>query len=121
MPANVYECMFLLDTTKVAGDLPTADRQLRTILERNNAEVLVSRPWDERRLTYPIHKQKKGSYHIVYYRMDSLKQAELERDLKLNENLLRHMTLAVDPKWSDAVMVVYRFYHVSVYVPHVNQ
>jgi len=48
MPANVYECMFLLDTNKVAGDVTAAAQQLRTILERNQAEILASRPWDER-------------------------------------------------------------------------
>ena len=36
MPANVYECMFLLDTNKVAGNLDTADKQLHAILEKNH-------------------------------------------------------------------------------------
>ena len=44
MAANVYECMFLLDTSKVAGDVAAADKSIRSILERNHAEVLVSRP-----------------------------------------------------------------------------
>ncbi len=43
MPANVYECMFLLDTSKVAGDVPAAEKQLHTILERHHAEILVAR------------------------------------------------------------------------------
>ena len=93
MSANVYEAMFLLDTNKVAGDVPTAAGHLHSLLEKNNAEVLVSRPWDERKLAYPIKKQKKGAYHIVYYRMDSLKQIELERDLALNETVLRQLTV----------------------------
>ena len=41
---NVYECMFLLDTNKVAGDVPAAAKQLHGILEKNQAEVLASRP-----------------------------------------------------------------------------
>ena len=39
MPANVYECMFLLDTNKVAGDQAAAAKQLHTILERVVEEV----------------------------------------------------------------------------------
>ena len=48
MPAAVYECMFLLDTNKVAGDVPGAAKQLHGILEKNNAEVLASRSEDKR-------------------------------------------------------------------------
>ena len=55
MPLSVYECMFLLDTTKVAGDVPAAAQQLHALLEKNKAEILASRPWDERRLAYPIN------------------------------------------------------------------
>src|SRR5437667_95762 len=43
MPANVYECMFLLDTNKVSGDVPAAAGQLHGQLERHAAEILASR------------------------------------------------------------------------------
>jgi len=61
MAANVYECMFLLDTSKVAGDVAAADKSIRSILERNHAEVLVQPSLGERRLSYAIGSQKKGS------------------------------------------------------------
>ena len=73
MAANVYECMFILDTTKVAGNLETADKQLRTLLEKNNAEVLVSRLWSEQKLTYPIKTQKKGIYYLTYFSSEEQK------------------------------------------------
>ena len=70
MPANVYECMFLLDTNKVAGDVPSAAKQLHGILEKNHAEILASRPWNEQRLAYPIKNHKKGLYYLVYFRTE---------------------------------------------------
>ena len=81
MPANVYECMFLLDTNKVAGDVKSASDQIHGILERNGAEVLASRPWDERKLAYPVKGQKKGLYYLTYSREDveQLDRSELER------------------------------------------
>ena len=84
MPASVYECMFLLDTNKVAGDVPGAAKQLHAILERNNAEVLVARPWDERRLAYPIGNQKKGLYYLTYFSADGKSLPGIDRDCKLN-------------------------------------
>ena len=78
MAANVYECLFLLDTTKVAGDVPAAAKQIQTILERHNAEILASRPWDERRLAYPVNGQKKGLYYLTYFRMEPKNLPEIQ-------------------------------------------
>ena len=90
MPANVYECMFLLDTNKVAGDVPAAAKQLHAMLETNQAEILASRPWDERRLAYPIKSHKKGLYYLTYFRTEGKNVVSIEHDFALNEMILRH-------------------------------
>ncbi len=104
MAANVYECMFLLDTTKVAGDVPAAEKQLRTLLEKNHAEVLVARPWDERRLAYPIKKQKKGLYFLIYFSSEGKNLPNIEHDCALAESILRMMILKIDPKLVDTML-----------------
>src|SRR5579864_5185484 len=111
MPANVYECMFLLDTNKVAGDVPAAAQQLRGILERNHAEVLASRPWDERRLAYPIKNHKKGLYYLTYFRSEGKNLINIERDVALNELILRSMVLKVDPKLVETMLALARDEH----------
>jgi small subunit ribosomal protein S6 len=111
MPANVYECMFLLDPNKVAGDVPSAAKQLHGLLERNNAEVLASRPWDERRLAYPIKGHKKGLYYLTYFRTEGKNLLNLERDLALNEMVLRYLVLHVDPKLVDIMLQLARDEH----------
>ena len=111
MPANVYECMFLLDTSKVAGDTANADKQLRTIFERNNAEVLVSRPWDERRLMYPIRNQKKGLYYLTYFSAEGKSLAGIEGDCKLSEMILRQMILRIDAKLVDTMLSIAKGEH----------
>jgi small subunit ribosomal protein S6 len=111
MPANVYECMFLLDPNKVAGDVPAAAKQVHTLLERNHAEVLASRPWDERRLAYPIKGHKKGLYYLTYFRTEGKNLLNLERDLALNELVLRYLVLYVDPKLVDTMLQVAKDEH----------
>src|SRR2546423_14593302 len=96
MPANVYECMFLLDTNKVAGDVPAAAQQLHTLLERNNAEILASRPWDERRLAYTFRNPSKGPYFSTYFRSDGKNLINTGPDLALNAPALRHCNLKID-------------------------
>jgi small subunit ribosomal protein S6 len=111
MPANVYECMFLLDTSKVAGDVPAAEKQLHTILERHHAEILASRPWDERRLAYAIGNQKKGLYFLTYFRTEGKNLVNIERDFALNETIMRTMVLRVDPKLVDTMLALAREEH----------
>src|ERR1700730_10741927 len=104
MAANIYECMFLLDPTKVARDVPGADKQLRTLLEKNHAEVLVSRPWDERRLAYPIKNQKKGLYYLTYFSSEGKNLTNIEHDCALSELILRMMILKIDPKLVETML-----------------
>ena len=111
MPANVYECMFLLDTNKVAGDVPTAAGQIKQLLERNNAEVLANRPWDERRLAYPIKGHKKGLYYLTYFKADGKEVKNIEHDFQLSELVLRHLVLHVDPKLVDIMLQLARDEH----------
>lgn len=111
MPANVYECLFLLDPTKVAGDVPAAAQQLHGILEKNQAEILASRPWDERRLAYSMGTHKKGLYYLTYFRVDAKNLVNIEHDCKLNETILRQLVLRIDPKLVDNMLAVARDEH----------
>src|SRR5579872_4560908 len=112
MPANVYECMFLLDTNKVAGDVPAAAKQLHGILEKNHAEILASRPWNEQRLAYPVKGHKKGLYYLVYFRTEGPNLVTIENDFSLMPELvLRSLTLRIDPKLVDAMLAMARDEH----------
>src|SRR5262245_33873539 len=104
MAANVYECMFILDSSKVAGNLDTAEKQLRTILEKHNAEVLVARLWDERKFTYQIKNQKKGIYFLTYFSSEGKNLAPIEHDCSLNEMILRQMVIKIHPKLVETML-----------------
>lgn len=110
MPTQTYETLFLLDPTKVSADADGVKAQLHTLIERHGGHVEISRPWDyNHKLTYPIGKSKKGSFHIIYYTFESTKQAELERDFALQEGLiLRQLTSKLDPKWKEEILKVAR-------------
>ena len=110
MAIQTYETLFLLDPTKVSADADGVKTQIHHIIERHGGHVDISRPWDyNHKLTYPIGKQKKGSFHIVYYTFESTKQSELERDFALQEGLiLRQLTSKLDPKWKEEILKVAR-------------
>jgi small subunit ribosomal protein S6 len=113
MSANVYECMFLLDANKVAGDVHAAQAQLHGILEKHSAEILASRPWDERRLAYPVNGHKKGLYYLTYFKIEGKKLVDIEQDVALNETILRSMVLRIDPKLVDTMLAIARDEHAT--------
>jgi small subunit ribosomal protein S6 len=96
--------MFLLDPNKVSGDVQGAAKQLHALLERNGAEIIASRPWDERKLAYPIKNVKKGLYYLTCFRCEGPKVPELERDFLLAELIVRHLIIKVDPKLEQAII-----------------
>ncbi|HEX4591172.1 MAG TPA: 30S ribosomal protein S6 [Gemmataceae bacterium] len=111
MPVNVYEALIMLDTSKVAGDVPAVQQQLHAIMDRNKVEVLASRPWDERRLAYPIHGQKKALFYLIYFKGTGEHLVGIEHDLKLNETVLRAMTLRIEPKLEETMLSLARDPH----------
>jgi small subunit ribosomal protein S6 len=103
--------MFLLDPTKVAGDVPAAAKQLESLLTKNQAEILASRQWDERRLAYQIRSHKKGLYYLIYFRAEGKNLVNIERDCALNETIIRSLFIRVHPKLVDDMLRVARDEH----------
>ena len=108
MPIELYETLFMLDSTRYASDADAIKGQLHTTLERYGSEIVVSRMWDDRKLFYAIRKQKKAVFHIVYYKCESTKQREIERDFAINESVMRLLTSHVDPKWAETILDIAR-------------
>ena len=62
-----------------------------------NGEILRRDDWGKRKLAYTINKRQHGYYVIFYYKAEAAVVAAMEAALKLNENVLRWMTLADYP------------------------
>ena len=62
-----------------------------------SGEVLRRDDWGKRKMAYQINKKTHGFYVIFYYKADSSVVSTLEAAFKLNDNVLRWMTLADYP------------------------
>lgn len=101
MPANTYEGMFLLDSTKAAVSWDAAVQHVHDILAKHNAQIVASRQWDERRLAYPIEGHKKGTYLLTFFQADPSQLKEITADCRLSDLILRELILKVHPKLAD--------------------
>lgn len=50
--------------------------------------------WGKRKLAYPIRKQEEGQYVLLQTEMESSFCAELERNLKLQESVMRYLIVS---------------------------
>ena len=93
---RLYEALFLVDSGEAAADWQGINDHIKKVLERNEAEILSMRKWDERPLAYPIAGKKRGTYILVYFNVPSLKLTEIERDSQLSERIMRVLILRGD-------------------------
>lgn len=93
---NLYEGMFLLHQQAVSSDFAGCVDFLKQVFERAEAELIVLRRWDERRLAYTIKGQRRGTFMLTYFRARSTQIANIERDCNLSEQVLRSMILRAD-------------------------
>jgi small subunit ribosomal protein S6 len=53
--------------------------------------------WGLRDLAYPIRKQRRAAFHIIEFNGNGQAVAELERNLRIFDSVLRYITVQVDP------------------------
>ena len=104
MATNVYEGMFILDSNRYARDAGGVSNQVSALITKCGGEMLVSRLWEERRLAYPIKGQRKGTYWLTYFKLDSQQVGLLTRETQLNDNILRALFVKIDARIADALV-----------------
>jgi small subunit ribosomal protein S6 len=72
------------------------NEQMKALIEENGGHIAKIEYWGLRNLTYRIKKNRKGHYSL--YAIDAPAPAvkEMERQMSLNEDVLRYMTLRMD-------------------------
>jgi small subunit ribosomal protein S6 len=93
---RLYEALFLVDAGEAASDWQGINDHIKKVLDRNEAEILSMRKWDDRPLAYPIMGKKRGVYILVYFNANSNKLADMEHDIRLSERIMRSMILRGD-------------------------
>ena len=90
-----YETLLILDPRlneeEVAALLTKTQETLKTL----GGEVGKAESWGKRRLAYDMRKQREGTYAVLESKAEPATIKEFERQLKLNEQVLRYFTTRV--------------------------
>ncbi|MGQ9677549.1 MAG: 30S ribosomal protein S6 [Chloroflexota bacterium] len=86
-----YELMFIISPRVSEEETGGVIDRVHQYIANAKGEVAKTEPLGLRRLAYPIRDFREGFYVVVHFRMDPKATTELERNLKLTEDIIRHL------------------------------
>jgi small subunit ribosomal protein S6 len=96
--AQNYECALLLHPGLSDEEVQNWLTNFSKLITDRKGEVLQTQVWGKRRLEYPILREKEAIYAFIYFRMEKSAGdlvVEFERQVRINDSLLREMTVQV--------------------------
>ncbi|MFC1490947.1 30S ribosomal protein S6 [Candidatus Latescibacterota bacterium] len=91
-----YDTTFIIDGNLGVDDREVVINKFCDSLKNLGGEIEQVIRWGTRTLTHEINKRNRGFYVILYYTADPSVIKTFERELRINENILRYMTLIFD-------------------------
>ena len=91
-----YEFMFILDPTLDDAASLAVVEQVEGILKAQGGQIVSLKPWERRRLAYPIAGHHEGLYMLCYFDAPPDAIQGIERRVRLAEGVLRFIVVRTD-------------------------
>jgi small subunit ribosomal protein S6 len=91
-----YELLFVLDPDLDEEKKATLIETVKSVINDNGGEAGEADVWGDRRLAYAINKKNTGYYVVLPFKADADLPKELDRRLRINENVMRHIIVCQD-------------------------
>ncbi|BDB66238.1 30S ribosomal protein S6 [Helicobacter cinaedi] len=93
-----YETMFILKPTLVEEEIKTRIDFFKEVITKNGGEIETCLDMGMRNLAYEIKKNKRGYYFVIYFKAEPSLILELERNYRINEEILRFIVIKYESK-----------------------
>ena len=99
---NRYELTYIIDAALEETARKELIEKISGLIVANGGEVeKVDETWGKRRLAYAINYKTEGWYVLVTMKAPAELPRELERNLQINENVLRYLVVKLEEKRSN--------------------
>lgn len=96
---NRYELIYIIDTALEEDARKEQIEKFSALIAREGGEVeKVDETWGKRRLAYPINDKLEGYYVQVLFKAPPELPREIERNMRINENVMRSLVVRIDEK-----------------------
>ncbi len=92
----LYECVLIARQDISAAQAEALSEQFAQIIRDNGGTIEKTEYWGLKTLTYKVKKNRKGHYTLFNISAPAAAIAEMERNMSINEDVLRYMTVRVD-------------------------
>lgn len=96
MANRTYEVMYIAAPDTAEDDIAKLNDAVTKLVEKEGGTVAVVEGWGRRKLAYPINKKTEGFYVLLEIVGSGQEIAELERRFRVNDVIMRYMTVRVD-------------------------
>ncbi|TXE89419.1 30S ribosomal protein S6 [Campylobacter volucris] len=93
-----YEVLFILKPTLTEEEVSAKLEFVKEILTKNGAQIESVVPMGTRKLAYKIKKYERGTYFVIYFKAPTNLIAELERVLRITEEVIRFLIVKYENK-----------------------
>lgn len=93
---SLYEVIFILRQDLATSEVDTIIEDFNKIIKDNGGNVSKTEYWGLRNLSYEIKKNKKGHYVFLGVEAPGTLVKELQRKMKINENVIRYIVVRVE-------------------------
>lgn len=90
-----YETIYVLRPDIDADSADRVAHRVSDVVEREHGKLVKFESWGRRKLAYEVNKQRKGVYVYVKYLGRGGLVQELERNLRMQDVVLKHLTVQV--------------------------
>ena len=92
----LYECVYIARQELTVAQTEQLSKDLIKIISSNDGEIKNQEYWGLRNLAYKIRKNRKGHYTMFHIDSPPSTIIELERNMRLNEDILRYLTIKIE-------------------------
>ena len=93
---SLYECVFIARQDVSATQVDSLVETFQNVITESGGTIGKTENWGLRTIAYKIKKNRKGHYVLMNIDAHSDAVLEMERQMRINEDVLRYLTLRVD-------------------------
>ncbi|MBT5078043.1 MAG: 30S ribosomal protein S6 [Candidatus Marinimicrobia bacterium] len=93
---NYYETLYIVHSALEAGRLKDIVLTVEKFLKDNGGEVVATEIWGKKKLGYFIDKQKYGTYILLQFKSDGMKNNNFNVEMEHNPSILSYMTVKIE-------------------------
>jgi small subunit ribosomal protein S6 len=94
-----YETFFIIDPDLTEEAYNLASEKLKGIVTANGGGAPPYVSWGQKKLAYPVKKRNQGLYILMEYGGGASLVAELERNMRLDERVLKFITVKLEDRF----------------------